>query len=187
MGRDYSGRPGAKGPRDADVLPALERRNHGPVERLERSIGDSSGRPARPYRAIDTLAVMERRGSITAAMRQAGENFRARFMTAQLDPLSAFDLSRPRAGGHSSFRSGEEPGVRIDNARDAVWRAILAVGGLGSAGGSCLWHVLGWERSLKEWALEQGWNGRRVTQEAASGVFIAALGALEAHFGGAKK
>jgi hypothetical protein len=42
--------------------------------------------------------------------------------------------------------------------------------------------VLGWERSLKEWALEQGWNGRRVSQEAASGILIAALGALEAHF-----
>jgi hypothetical protein len=38
-------------------------------------------------------------------------------------------------------------------------------------------------RSLKEWALEQGWNGRRVSQEAASGILIAALGALEAHFG----
>jgi hypothetical protein len=187
VGRHYSGRPGAKGPTDADVLPTPERRNHGPVERLERPIGDNSGRPARPYRAIDTLAVMERRGSITAAMRQAGENFRARFMTAQLDPLSAFDLSRPRAGRHSSFRSGEEPGFRIDNAREVVWRAVLAVGGLGSAGGSCLWHVLGWERSLKEWALEQGWNGRRVSQEAASGIFIAALGALEAHFGGAKE
>ena len=122
MGRHYSARPGAKGPTDADVLPTPERRNHGPVERLERPIGDNSGRPARPYRAIDTLAVMERRGSITAAMRQAGENFRARFMTAQLDPLSAFDLSRPRAGRHSSFRSREEPGFRIDNAREAVAR-----------------------------------------------------------------
>ena len=187
MGRYYSGRPGAKGPTDADVLPTPERRNHGPVERLERPIGDNSGRPARPYRAIDTLAVMERRGSITAAMRQAGENFRSRFMTAQLDPLSAFDLSRSRAGRHSSFRSGEEAGFQIDHAREVVWRAVLAVGGLGSAGGSCLWHVLGWERSLKEWALEQGWNGRRVSQEAASGIFIAALGALEAHFGGAKE
>src|SRR6266404_4936774 len=187
MGRPYSGRTGAKGPADADALPTPERLNHGLVERLERSIGDNSGRPARPYRAIDTLAVMERRGSITTAMRQAGENFRARFMTAQLDPLSAFDISRPRAGRHSSFRSGEELGFRIDNAREAVWRAFLAVGGLGSAGGSCLWHVLGWERSLKEWALEQGWNGRRVSQEAASGIFIAALGTLDAHFAGSKK
>ena len=49
---------------------------HGIIERLERPIGDSSGRPARPYRSVDTLAVMERRGSITAGMRQAGEDFR---------------------------------------------------------------------------------------------------------------
>ena len=45
---------------------------------------------------------------------------------------------------------------------------------------------VGWERSLKEWAIEQGWNGRRVSQEAASGILIAALGALEAHFGMAR-
>jgi hypothetical protein len=129
---------------------------------------------------------MERRGSITAGMRQAGEDFRTRFTIAQLDPLTAFDLSRPRIGGGSSFRSAEEPGARIESARRSVWRAILAVGGLASAGGSCLWHVLGWERSLKEWALEQGWSGRRVSQEAASGILIAALGALEAHFAGAR-
>jgi hypothetical protein len=76
----------------------------------------------------------------------------------------------------------DEPGSRIENARELVWRAIIAVGGLGSAGGSCLWHVLGWERSLKEWALEQGWSGRRVSQETASGILIAVLGALESHF-----
>ena len=64
-----------------------------------------------------------------------------------------------------------------------VWHAIRAVGGIASPAGSCLWHVVGWERSLKEWALEQGWSGRRVSQEAASGILIAALGALEAHFG----
>lgn len=116
-------------------------------------------------------------------MRQAGEDFRTRFAIAQLDPLSAFDLTRLKVGRNCSSRPGEEPGLRIEHARDAVWRAILAVGGLGSAGGSCLWHVLGWERTLKEWALEQGWNGRRVSQEAASGILIAALGALEAHFG----
>ena len=165
------------------VMPTPERRNHGIVERLERPIADESGRPARPYRAIDTLGTMERRGSITAGMRQAGEDFRTRFATAQLDPLRAPDWSRLRAGGSSGFRGGDEPGLRIEGARNMVWRAIRAVGGLGSPAGSCLWHVVGWEQSLKEWALEQGWNGRRVSQEAASGILIAALGALEAHFG----
>ena len=28
-----------------------------------------------------------------------------------------------------------------------------------------------------------GWNGRRVSQEAASGILVAALGAVEVHFG----
>jgi hypothetical protein len=167
-------------------MPTPERHNHDIVERLERSIADESGRPARPYRAVDTLAAMERRGSITAGMRQAGEDFRARFATAQLDPLRAPDWSRLRVGGSSRLRDRDEPGMRIEKARDVVWRAILAVGGLGSPGGSCLWHVVGWERSLKEWALEQGWSGRRVSQEAASGILIAALGALEAHFGMAR-
>src|ERR1700732_3308924 len=78
--------------------PTPERRQHGLVERLERTIGDSAGHPSRPYRAVDTLAIMQRRGSITAGMRQAGEDFRDWFAVAQLDPLSAFDISRPKIG-----------------------------------------------------------------------------------------
>src|ERR1700757_2748325 len=162
--------------------PTPERRSRGIVELVERPIADESGRPARPYRAVDTLAAMERRGSISAGMSQAGEDFRTRFATAQLDPLRAPDWSRLRVGGSSRFRAADEPGLRIEGARDVGWRAGQAVGGIGSPAGSCLWHVVGWERSLKEWALEQGWNGRRVSQEAASGILIAALGTLEAYF-----
>ena len=165
------------------VMPTPERSNHGIVERLERPIADESGHPARPYRAVDTLGAMERRGSITAGMRQAGEDFRTRFAIAQLDPLRAPDLSRPRESGPSRFAAADGPSSRIEGARADVWRAILAAGGIASPAGSCLWHVVGWEQSLKEWALGQGWNGRRVSQEAASGILIAALGALEMHFG----
>lgn len=176
-------------PRDKEALlvgpdpgPSPERRQQGPIERLARPIADSAGHPARPYRAIDTLAMMERRGSITAAMRQVGEDFRARFAVAQLDPLRALDLSHLRLGERRLRPDTEGQGLRIEAARATVWRAIQAVGGIASPAGSCLWHVLGWERSLKEWALEQGWSGRRVSQESASGILIAALGALEAHF-----
>lgn len=166
----------------AGLMPTPERLDHGPVERLERPIADDAGNSARPYRAVDTLATMERRGSITPTMRQAGEDFRTRFATAQLDPLRALDYSKPRDGAAARRQDGEQPGLRVEGARDAVWRAILAVGGPGSPGGSCLWHVVGWERSLKEWAFEQGWSGRRVSQETASGILIAALGALDAHY-----
>jgi len=167
----------------ADAGPTPERRQHGAIERLERTISDAAGHPSRPYRAVDTLAIMQRRGSITAGMKQAGEDFRARFAVAQLDPLRALDLSHLRLGERSPRPHSDGPAQRIEAARAAVWRAVQAVGGFASPAGSCLWHVLGWERSLKEWALQRGWSGRRVSQEAASGILIAALGALEAHFG----
>ena len=163
--------------------PTAERLRHGSIERLDRAIADTQSNASRPYRAIDTLAVMERRGSITAGMRQAGEDFRARFTTAQLDPLRALDLSQLRLGDRPSRSGDEGPGLRIEAARNAVWRAIRAIGGIASPAGSCVWHVVGWECTLKAWAVEQGWNGRRVSQEAASGILVAALGALETHFG----
>jgi hypothetical protein len=166
----------------AETMPTPERRERGVTERLDRPIADESGSSARPYRAVDTLALMERRGSITASMRQAGEDFRVLFATAHLDPLRALDYSKPRNSGASRHQNREDSGLRTEAAREAVWRAILAVGGPGSPGGSCVWHVVGWERSLKEWALEQGWSGRQVSQEAASGILIAALGALEIHY-----
>jgi hypothetical protein len=84
--------------------------------------------------------------------------------------------------GSADFLYSRDPGPGIERARREVWNAVLAVGGLSSPGGSCLWHVVGWEKSLKEWALEQGWSGRRVSQEAASGILIGALGTLEAHY-----
>jgi hypothetical protein len=165
--------------KDGGISP--ERLQHGLVEPVPAVIADAAGRPARPYRAVDTLLLMERRGSITAGMRQAGEDFRRRFALAQLDPLRALDLARLSLGDKPASRGDHAPGLRVEAARNAVWRAIRAVGGIASPAGSCLWHVVGWERSLKEWAQEQGWAGRRVSQEAASGILIAALGALETH------
>ena len=164
-----------------EIGPPVERFQHGRIERVDGILADVAGRTSRPYRAVDTLALMERRGSITAGMRQAGEDFRARFATAQLDPLRAVDLSQLRFGERNARRDGDGPGLRIEAARAAVWRSIQEVGGIASPAGSCLWHVVGWQCSLKEWALEQGWSGRRVSQEAASGILVAALGALAAH------
>lgn len=162
--------------------PTAERLQHGPVELLDRTITDTHDSLSRPYRVVDTLAVMERRGSITAGMRQAGEDFRARFAVAQLDPLHALDLSQLRFGERRSRGGDDGPGLRIEAARTAVWQAIQAIGGFASPAGSCVWHVVGWERSLKAWAIEQGWNGRRISQETASGILVAALGMLESYY-----
>ena len=165
-----------------DSIVSAERLQHGLIEPVPTVIADAHGRPARPYRALDTLIIMERRGSITAGMRQVGEDFRRRFAQAHFDPLRALDIARLSLGDKPAPRGDHVPGRRVEAARDTVWRAIRAVGGIASPAGSCLWHVVGWEQSLKEWAQQQGWAGRRVSPEVASGILTAALGALETHF-----
>ena len=64
-----------------------------------------------------------------------------------------------------------------------MWCALTKLGGATSPAGSCVWHVVGSAATLKEWALHHGWNGRVLSPEAASGVLIGALGALQAQFG----
>lgn len=120
---------------------------------------------------------MQRRGSITAGMRAAGERFRRDFRSAALDPLRAANLTRiPGSTGGDMTERGVA-------AKEHVWRAVCAVGGLASAGGACVWHVVGLEATLKEWALSRGWAGRPIREEIASGILIGALGVLEEHYG----
>ena len=83
----------ARTPAD-ELAPSAERLAQGLIERLLQPIADEAGRPARPYRAVDTLTAMLRKGSITPEMHQAGEDFHALFMTAQLETLRAADLHR---------------------------------------------------------------------------------------------
>src|ERR1700733_14719730 len=132
-----------------DELISRERRQHGPVEPVPAVIADANGRLSRPYRAVDTLMIMERRGSITAGMRQAGEDFRKRFALAQLDPLRALDLSRLSLGNKPSRRGDHAPGLRAEAARTAVWRAVQAVGGIASPAGSGPWRRGRWGRALE--------------------------------------
>jgi hypothetical protein len=58
-----------------------------------------------------------------------------------------------------------------------------ALGGISSPAGSCVWHVIGLQRSVREWAMRRGWSGRPVRQEQAQGILVAALGMLAGHAG----
>jgi hypothetical protein len=79
---------------------------------------------------------------------------------------------------------GREPELseRQLHARRRVHEAMAALGGISSPAGSCVWHVV-LQRSLREWAMRQGWGGRPVRQEQAQGILVAALGMLAAHLG----
>jgi hypothetical protein len=61
-----------------------------------------------------------------------------------------------------------------------VHATLEGVGGISSPAGACVWHVVGLQRSVQEWAIRQGWGGRPVRQEQAQGILVAALGMLAA-------
>ena len=158
------------------VEPSPERRRHGRIERVSHQIADQRGDPARPFRAVDTLGAMERHGTITASMRQSADDFRRDFQIAGFETLRAAQLTRLGGSG------GALSDARLD-ARRRVHCALTVLGGLGSPAGSCVWHVVGLEQTLKAWALREGWGGRPIGEKTAAGVLIATLGALAQSYG----
>jgi hypothetical protein len=46
-----------------------------------------------------------------------------------------------------------------------------------------VWHVLGLECSIREWAMSQGWQGKPIAPAQAQGMFTAALSVLAVHYG----
>jgi len=161
-----------------DIAPTPERRRQSLIERAAQVIADEQGRVARPYRAPDTLTILLRKSRITPEMHQAGEDFHALFTTANFQGLRAADLNRLPDGVRELPLT-----LAQTEARKKVWEALKTLGGLAAPAGSCVWHVVGCEWTLKDWALRQGWNGRHYSQEAASGILLGALGVLQAHFG----
>jgi hypothetical protein len=130
------------------------------------------------HRLVDTLGRMLKSGAIDQAMHDAGRDFQAAFILAQLDPLRALPILRVPGTGRDP-----ELNERQLHARRRVHKAMAGLGGISSPAGSCLWHVVGLQSSVREWAMRQGWGGRPVRQEQAQGILIAALGMLAAHFG----
>jgi hypothetical protein len=139
---------------------------------------DLDGRTVVRHRTVDSLRKLLRSGAITETMYDAGRAFQKDFRFVGLDPIRARLLMLPVGGG--SVPDLTE--TQLD-ARRRVHRALDALGGIGSPGGSCLWHVLGCGCSIREWAIRLGWSGRPVRQEQAMGILVAALGVLAGHCG----
>lgn len=156
-------------------LPTAERIAHGGFDYgVETVTYDNDGRPYRSLtaKAIGTIERMAKRGAISDEMVEAAERFRTDFHISLLEPLRARGW-RERVGAGVLQR---ELPFRAQRARD---RALDAIQAVGKPGGSCLWAVVGEEKSLKEWGEVNG-----LQPEVASGVLIAALGALEVYYNG---
>jgi hypothetical protein len=136
---------------------------------------DPDGRPVLHYQIVDPLARMLRAGTITDAMYNEARDFQAAFVIAQLEPLRALSMLRIQGTG----RRSELNEVQLD-ARRRIQEALDALGGLSSPAASCVWHVVGCERSLRDWGLRQRWSGRPLPQGHTQGILVAALGILAA-------
>ena len=76
----------------------------------------------------------------------------------------------------STERRPSDPNAPADTILDAL-------DGIASPAGSGVWHVVGMQRSIREWAMRQGWGGRPVRVEQAQGILVAAQGVLAGHYG----
>ena len=139
---------------------------------------DPDGRPVVHHRTVDTLGIMLRAGTITEDMHDAARDFQAQFTIACLDPVVCLPFDRLRgASGRTDLTDAQ-----VD-ARRRVGTVMDALGGMGSPAGGCVWHVVGLQRSVREWAMRLGWCGRPISEKQAQGMLIAALGVLASHYG----
>ena len=139
---------------------------------------DPDGRPVAHARTVDTIDRMRKAGTTTRAMHDAARDFQAHFTVAAYDATPPRDLVRVSGGGWTNDLTDNQIA-----ARNRVARALGTLGGIGSPGGSCIWHVVGLGYSLREWAMQQGWGGRPMHSNHATGVLVAALGVLAVHYG----
>lgn len=157
-----------------------ERKGDGIVERVQVKVMTETGETARidhPYRIVDTIEVMKRRGTISLEMYKAGRRFETEFEDGQLGRLRGAQLVRVDRGRGDGLTD-----YQLD-ARQSVYRSMAVLGGIASPAGSAAWHILGEGMTLKEWAIKIGWSDRPLHQKTAAGILIGVLAALAARYG----
>ena len=161
--------------------PTTWRRQHDNFVLIDLGTDSDTGHAITRHRAVDTLGQMLTNGTITTEMHDAGSTFRHLFRMAQLGSIGVSSLVRtagvtpPGPADHHITA-----GLRVAEAMDVL-------GGHNSAAGSCAWHVLGCQSSVREWSMRQGWGGRIVPSAQAQGMLTATLAVLAAHFGRAAR
>ncbi len=137
---------------------------------------DPDGRIVAHPRTVDAMDRMLKAGTITAAMFNAARDFHSRFTTATLNTMPSVSLDGP-SGGNGSLSD------RQLDARRNINNALDRLGGPSSQSGSCVWHVVGCETSIREWTRRRKWNGKAIHKNTARGVLVAALEVLAVHYG----
>jgi len=160
------------------VLPPIERGQHDRLEAVE--IRDEEGWPAQTFRVVDAIGRLLRAREIDRQTAEAAGRFKSDFRRAHLDPLRAPALGRLAGQAYRPVSLSEV----TEEARVRVAEALSAVGGVSSISGSVLWHVIGADLNLREWASQQVFGRRQsgIHLATARGILIAALFCLAAAY-----
>jgi hypothetical protein len=157
------------------LSPTPERRRHGNIRRSP-VIADAGGSIGHPWHCRSLLDNLLAKSEITPPEHTAGCQFHELAVKAQISPLKAADVLRPRGNATRNY-------LGSDAAQRQIGLALDALGGLDTPMGSLAWDVLGLDHSLSEWSLRQRWTGKGRQTAAAKGVLLSALPILAQHFG----
>ena len=122
---------------------------------------------------------MLRSGTIDEPMHDAAKDFQAAFIVAKLDPLRALPILRVPGTGREPELNERQIDARRRGAPGARGRWAASPARPARASGT--WSAC--KRSVREWAIRQGWAGRPVDQKEAKGILVAALGMLASQYG----
>jgi hypothetical protein len=161
------------------IEPTPERLIRGDVKRAAKQIQDIHGDIGDPWRTIAVIESMCEKGKIDEKQLEAGERFGSEFSRASLVGIRASDMTRPYVDGVRKISGGPNPKLR-----DAVWGAIIYLGGQTSPHGSCAWEVLGFDKNLNEWRLTySATQGRAISHYTAEKVLREMLKKLVVWYG----
>lgn len=125
------------------------------------------------------LERMHARGSLSRPMLEAARRFHAHFQISHFSDIRSMSLVAPSS---TPSHGGDLSDHQLD-ARNHVRTALNEIGGISSLLGSCMWHVVGLEHSMREWRVMRSWTERPLNAHNATGILIAALDHLARHYG----
>ncbi len=147
------------------------------VERVSAQILDAEDMLGWPFKALDAIDIMRRRGVLTDDQVAAAREFRDKWDCAHLEALKAADVGRVPVSGANPQRTMSDS---VYAARRWIWRRVDGLGGLASPSGSIVVHVVGFGDTIRDWCVKQAFRTRSYDQRVASGILIGALDSLYA-------
>ncbi len=183
-GARRQGEAGRRQPNDA-AGPMHWRLQHHPLGEgrpalVPTEIAAGDGPVAYAMRVPDTIDALVHKGRIDHRAAAGARKFEGIFQGASLIGLVNRDV---RVTPGSFNPGGGEPHC-ILAARDEVWAAMRALGGIGTPGANAVWDVLGLGMTIKAHAERcQFGNGRSLNPMTATGILVQSCFTLAAHYG----